>query len=80
MGTILTLLYPAAHGMVAADKGLSPLLDTLAEAFGAAGYFTGAIQANPNLTPESGIAQGFNEYLMLEMKKAAGPVPRFPYA
>ncbi len=76
MGTILTSLYPTAHGMVAADKGLSPRLDTLAEAFSAGGYFTGAIQANPNLTPESGIAQGFNEYLMLGMKKPTARDPR----
>ncbi len=69
MGTIFTSLYPTTHGMVAADKGLSPLLDTLGEAFNAAGFFTGCIQTNPNLSPEAGVAQGFNEYRMIPMKR-----------
>jgi|GEM_PF-1426782 len=69
MGTIFTSLYPTAHGMVSAEKGLSPSLETAAEAFQRGGFFTGAIQTNPNLTPEAGVAQGFDEYLLLPMRK-----------
>jgi arylsulfatase A-like enzyme len=41
---------------------IAPGVPTLADAFRRGGYRTGAIVANPFLSPEHGFAQGFDEY------------------
>jgi arylsulfatase A-like enzyme len=62
VGTFFTGLYASAHGMQTRSDGLSPSLDTLAGQLRKAGYYTGAIQGNPIMSPEVGVAKGFNEY------------------
>lgn len=62
VGTFFTGLYPSAHGMETMADGISPSLDTLAGQLRKGGYYTVAIQANPIMSPEVGVARGFNEY------------------
>ena len=49
---------------------LSPDLPTLAKILKGTGYTTGAVQANPQLAPECGFSEGFDEYLCLFNAKA----------
>lgn len=63
VGSMLTGLYPAAHGAERNNTALAAEADTLPEAFQDAGYLTAAISANPAfVTPLQGFAQGFDEF------------------
>jgi arylsulfatase A-like enzyme len=63
VASMLTGLYPAAHGAERNDAALAVEADTLPEAFQDAGYLTAAISANPAfVTPLQGFAQGFDEF------------------
>ena len=64
VASIFTSLYPSEHGRVLPLDGRSPGLESVAERFAAAGYITGAVQANPNLSPVHGSADGFHAYIM----------------
>ena len=61
--TMLTGRYPFRHGL--RNNGaytLDPTVPTLAEAFSAAGYRTGAFVSAAVLTEETGLARGFDHY------------------
>jgi arylsulfatase A-like enzyme len=53
---------PLSAGLTFSRSGLDARFTTLAERFSAAGYRTRAVVANGFLGPESGMAQGFEEY------------------
>jgi arylsulfatase A-like enzyme len=81
IATLFTSLYPSHHGihLVAAQgaegkllaQSLDPSFTTLAEAFRAAGYQTGAVVNQVHLQG-SGFSQGFDEYTALRGKGASG--------
>ncbi len=63
VASILTGLYPAAHGADRATFALSNTVPTMPEAFRSAGYRTAAISANPSyVTPRHGLGRGFDEF------------------
>jgi len=55
---------PMSAGFTFARSPLDVRFTTLAERFAAAGYRTRAVVANAFLSPQSGMAQGFDEYTM----------------
>jgi len=63
--TLLTSLVPSSHQAMAKAAALPEQVDTVAEAFRAHGYTTGAFVSNTNLTEAFGFAQGFDEYYYL---------------
>lgn len=66
VASILTGLYPAVHGVETAASVLGPKVPTMAEAFRAAGYATGAISANPVfVSPRVGFERGFQSFDVL---------------
>jgi len=60
--TLLTSLLPSSHQAMAKAAALPAEIETVAEAFQARGYATGAYVSNTNLTEAFGFAQGFDEY------------------
>lgn len=63
VASMLTSVYPAAHGAEVNTAALSPDVVTMPEAFRDAGYLTAAFSANPAfVTPLQGFAQGFDEF------------------
>ncbi len=79
MATLFTSLYPSQHGIQRAsleDKGelrsqvLGEEWETLAEAFRAGGYATGAVVNQLHLTEGHRFDQGFNHYRWLERTSA----------
>ena len=60
--SILTSLYPREHGVLNNALALPDSATTLAEIFRAEGYRTGGFVAVALLSPESGAAQGFDEF------------------
>jgi len=66
VASILTGLYPAAHGVELNTSSIASDLPTMPEAFRGAGYVTGAVSANPAfVTPLQGMAQGFDHFIVL---------------
>jgi arylsulfatase A-like enzyme len=66
VATIMTSLYPTAHG---ATHKMDPLPDdvtTLAEALRDRGYWTAGVVSNINVAPIFNFQQGFGEYTYLE--------------
>jgi arylsulfatase A-like enzyme len=63
VGTLFTGLHPGAHGLASGSRGLSPSLATLAERLEEAGYETCSMQTNALLVPNTGIAQGFGQWV-----------------
>jgi arylsulfatase A-like enzyme len=59
VASLMTGLGVDAHGVDGLTSTLVPEITTLAEAFGAAGYRTGAFVANPVVSPALGYNQGF---------------------
>ena len=59
VGTILTGLHPLHHGADGLGMVLPDTVTTLAEAFSAAGYRTGAFVSNVNLRSGLGFEQGY---------------------
>ncbi|MDQ7006501.1 MAG: sulfatase [Acidobacteriota bacterium] len=62
VGTILTGLHPLHHGADGLGMVLPGEVTTLAEAFAAAGYRTGAFVSNVNLRSGLGFEQGFEVF------------------
>ena len=60
--SILTSLYPIAHGVVKNGVKLDDWVETLAERLGAAGYATAGIVSSFVLDAKFGYAQGFDTY------------------
>ncbi|MCH2170862.1 sulfatase [Myxococcota bacterium] len=57
--SIFTGLYPSRHGATGSDGWLADKYPTLAEVLGAAGYDTYLFSANPFVSEEHNLAQGF---------------------
>ena len=73
VASILTGRYPAEHGAERLVSVLSDKQVTVAEMLAAAGYETAAFSANVSLViPESGFAQGFDRFDVLEARPGAG--------
>ncbi len=60
-GSLLTGLYPEAHGMVIKRRVLPGSFKTMAEHFRESGFRTALFTANPNASPLSGYDQGFEK-------------------
>ncbi len=66
VASLLTGLYPAAHGAERNTAALGTTVPLLSEAFHNAGYLTVAFSANPAfVTPLQGFARGFDEFTVL---------------
>jgi arylsulfatase A-like enzyme len=65
IASILTGLHPASHGATTKAAILPDRVQTLAEAFRAAGYWTSAFVSNINIAPVFNFQQGFTEYTYL---------------
>lgn len=67
--SIFTGLYPVSHGVMKNGRRLSGRLITLAEILKEKGYHTAGIISAWTLNSETGISQGFDEYLDNEGKQ-----------
>lgn len=63
--TLLSGLYPSTHRAIGKPDRLPRSVTTLAEALADAGWRTGGIVTNVNLSPSYQFDQGFHEYLYL---------------
>ncbi|MBI2881935.1 MAG: sulfatase, partial [Candidatus Tectomicrobia bacterium] len=63
--TFLTGLYPSTHGAVHKLHRLPEEVETLAEILSSAGYVTGALANNVNISPTFNFQQGFTDYRYL---------------
>jgi len=66
VASLMTGLWPVAHGANRRDEQLAPEADTLAEYLKGAGYETSAFVANPVAGPAYGFDQGFERFQMLD--------------
>jgi arylsulfatase A-like enzyme len=62
VSSLFTSRYPSQHHMVTFTSRLPESEVTLAERLRDAGWITGGFVANPNLQPEFGYGQGFDEW------------------
>ena len=83
VATMLTGLYPSAHGFMPPNSHvdarlylarLSPELATLPEILRDGGYATAAVSSNPWIKPEFGFAQGFLSFRYLRETRASDVV------
>jgi len=75
--SLLTSLTVAEHGLESHRACyLSQRLLTIAEAFQAAGWTTGAISSNPLVHADKGFGQGFETFEHLEWRRASQAVER----
>lgn len=74
--SMMTGLDDRAHGVELDAFAIDPLHQTVAEAFQADGYATGAAYSGPYLDPKYGFARGFDEYrsAMTSAEEFAGMV------
>jgi arylsulfatase A-like enzyme len=70
VASMLTGLWPPAHGAIGGHHRLPERIETLAERLRAAGYETASFVTNPNAGPEFGFAQGVDHFWV--DKKAHG--------
>jgi arylsulfatase A-like enzyme len=66
IASILTSQYPSVHGAMHKMDFLPERALTLAESFGAEGYWTAAFTTNINIAPVFNFQQGFDEFAYLE--------------
>ncbi|MEE8366935.1 MAG: sulfatase, partial [Thermoanaerobaculia bacterium] len=66
VATLLTGLWPVAHGANQRGEKLSSEALTLAEVLRDAGYRTAAFVSNPNVSGTFGFRQGFDEFFQLQ--------------
>ncbi len=69
MATILTGLYPPAHGAELRSQRIPESVDTLAERLQAAGYETALFTTNANIVARFGFAQGWDTFRYLTHRK-----------
>lgn len=62
VASLLTGLYPSAHGVTALDTTLSAEVETLAEILAGRGYRTAGVVSHVLVSSERGFAQGFDDY------------------
>ncbi len=72
IATLLTSTDPKHHGARGRADRIRPSTPALARLFRRAGYRTGAVVANGNLSPAFGFARGFDEYRYLRPEFALG--------
>jgi len=60
--SMLTSMYPSAHGVLAMHDQLDSMRETVAEKAAAGGYHTGAVVSNGWLLEPFGVDQGFDVY------------------
>src|SRR5690606_31925293 len=66
---ILTGLSPGVFGKILPVSKIGKEVETLAERFASAGYFTGAVGLNPLLRPRQGLDQGFITHEMYPLDR-----------
>jgi len=80
VATILTGLYPAAHGMMppndreiakAVSMRLNPNLETMPEILKKYGYKTAAVSPNPWISESFGYTQGFDQFFYIHRQVAS---------
>ena len=74
VASMLTGLYPEAHGVETRADAVAPELTLLPELLSGRGYTTAAILTNPNLGSFYGFDQGFDTFVELYDRSEAGPV------
>jgi arylsulfatase A-like enzyme len=83
VATMLTGLYPSAHGFMPPNSHeearlrlarLSPALETLPEVLRDGGYATAAVSSNPWIRSEFGFEQGFETFRYLSATRASDVV------
>lgn len=72
IATLLTSTYPTQHGARGRADRIRPSIKGLAQVFCRAGYRTGAVVANGNLSPAFGFARGFDHYRYLRPEFVLG--------
>jgi len=71
--SMMSGLYPAAHGAERNDRVISERVAVMPEAFRDAGYLTAGFSANPAfVTPLQGFGRGFDEFSVLHGAVATG--------
>jgi arylsulfatase A-like enzyme len=75
-GSLLTGLYPTAHGLVLPSDRLHEEVTTLAETLAAAGFATAGFVDGGHMAAEFGIGQGFQLYHNADRGGLAGMAPR----
>ncbi len=70
--SFLTGTRPAFHGVMSKAAALPSEMTTLAEAFSGAGYRTGSVMTNFNVSSYFRFDQGFDDFLFLEPKYPLG--------
>jgi arylsulfatase A-like enzyme len=74
VASMLTGIYPDAHGAESRDDRLPELVTLLSEHFDRHGYSTGAIVTNPNVGSFYGFDRGYDEFIQLYARRGAGHV------
>ena len=69
MASILTGLFPVAHGAQLRSQRIHDSVETLAERLQAQGYETALFTTNANVSVRFGFAQGWDEYRLLTHRK-----------
>lgn len=69
MASILTGLFPVAHGAQLRSQRIHDSVETLAERLQAQGYETALFTTNANVSARFGFAQGWDEYRLLTHRK-----------
>ena len=68
----MTGRYPANHGVMSKADALPSEVVTIAEAFGASGFYTSGFVTNYNVAPYFNFQQGFDEYRYFEPEYVLG--------
>lgn len=76
VASILTGLGPLAHGVRTLDDRLPDAAETLPERLKAAGYRTAAFSTNWHVSRDTGLAQGFDDFLFFPQDGASSAVNR----
>jgi arylsulfatase A-like enzyme len=74
LASMLTGIYPDAHGAEGRDDRLPELVTLLSEHFDRHGYSTAAIVTNPNVGSFYGFDRGYDEFIQLYARRGAGHV------
>jgi len=74
VATILTGLHPWRHGAEGRNDRLNDSVTTLAQTFGADGYATALVSANPNVSSAFGFERAFDEIIELYLRREPGAV------
>lgn len=76
VASVLTGLGPLAHGVRTLEDRLPDAAETLAERLRASGYRTAAFSTNWHIGPDTGFAQGFDDFLFFPKEPDSTSVNR----